>query len=242
LTYLLLSRHKKIVDLGQTYVLSDREFWVMGETIESLLDAFDKRYRELMECWRQQRLDISVQLKSFAAGMFEDWHNKYYDSDSVSSPAEIKHMIHLIVIMQDDSDSDEEESEPDNNKKGNDKVAADDEAVGDKVAGDHVAADDEVVGDKVAGDHVAADGDGEKGETKAAKAIADEDDSSDSDDDASVDDVNISPDQESEDPKAILVFPLPSPQPDAVTKPAATVKEDEHDDDDVSKVSLIVFA
>ncbi|KIM78706.1 hypothetical protein PILCRDRAFT_10927 [Piloderma croceum F 1598] len=202
LTYLLLSRHKKILDLAQTYVLSDEEFWVMSESIESLQDAFDKRYRELMECWRQQRLDINVQLESFAAGMFEDWHNKYYDSN-------------------DDSDSDEEESEPDNKEKGNDKAAA----------------DDEVIGDKVAGDRVAADGDGEKGgaETKAANANADEDDSSDSDsDDASVDDVKVSPDQESEDPKAILVFPLPSPQPDVATKPAAPVKEDEHDDDDAS--------
>jgi hypothetical protein len=231
LTYLLLSRHKKILDLAQTYVLSDEEFWVMSASIESLQRAFDKRYRELMEGWRQQRLDISVQLESFAAGMFEDWHNEYYDSD-VSSPAEIKHSIHLIVIMQDDSDSDEEESEPKNEEKGNDKAAA----------------DDKVVGDKVAGDQVAADGDGEQGkaETKAASATADEDsdsdDSSSSDsDDASVDDVKVSPDQESEDPKAILVFSLPSPQPDAATKPAAPVKEDEHDDDDSSRVSLIIF-
>jgi|SRR5882762_6060650 hypothetical protein len=84
LAYLLLLRHKQILDLAQTYVLSDEEFWTMGESLWQLQNAFDKRYRDLMEGWRQQRLNVTMQLQSFAAGMFEDWHKEYYDDENVS--------------------------------------------------------------------------------------------------------------------------------------------------------------
>jgi hypothetical protein len=70
-------------------VLSDEEFWIMGQSIFSLQGAFDKRYRNLMEGWRQQRLNIELQLESFAAGMFESWHNEYYEGDDVSPAAGI---------------------------------------------------------------------------------------------------------------------------------------------------------
>ena len=65
-------------------MLSDKEFWIMGQSIFSLTGAFDKRYRNLMEGWRQQRLNIERQLESFAAGMFESWHDEYYEGDDVS--------------------------------------------------------------------------------------------------------------------------------------------------------------
>jgi hypothetical protein len=73
------------MDLSQKYVLDEEEFWTMGESVFNLQDAFDKRYRDLMEGWRQQRLDLKLQLESFAAGMFESWHEEYYGSDAVSS-------------------------------------------------------------------------------------------------------------------------------------------------------------
>lgn len=79
LIYLLLQRHKKIMDLAQTYVLDEEEFWTMGESIWNVREAFDKRYRDLVEGWRQQRLDISMQVQSFASGMFEGWHADYDD-------------------------------------------------------------------------------------------------------------------------------------------------------------------
>jgi hypothetical protein len=85
LVYLLLLRHKKILDLAQTYVLTEEEFWTMGQSLYSLRSAFDKRYRDLMEGWRQQRLNIDIQLQSFAAGMFEGWHVEYYEDHDVSS-------------------------------------------------------------------------------------------------------------------------------------------------------------
>jgi hypothetical protein len=81
---LVLQRHKKILDLAQSYVLSDEEFWTMADTLRNIWIAFEKRYRDLAECWRQQRLDMTVQLKSFAAGIFEDWHYEYYEDGSVS--------------------------------------------------------------------------------------------------------------------------------------------------------------
>jgi hypothetical protein len=59
----------------------------MGQSIFSVQGAFDKRYRDLMEGWRQQRLNIDVQLQSFAAGMFEGWHIHKYE-DHVSPAAQ----------------------------------------------------------------------------------------------------------------------------------------------------------
>jgi hypothetical protein len=99
LIYLLLSRHREILDLAQTYVLSDEEFWTMNASIESLHRAFDKRYRELIEGWRQQRLDISVQLESSAAGMFEDWRDRYYEDDELSSAAGMLIPLRSFLII-----------------------------------------------------------------------------------------------------------------------------------------------
>jgi hypothetical protein len=79
LLYLLLQRHKKIVELAQTTVLSEQEFEVMFASVNNIAEAFRHRFNTLLECWRQQRIDTKLQLSCFAGGMFENWHEEFYD-------------------------------------------------------------------------------------------------------------------------------------------------------------------
>ncbi|KAK0199961.1 hypothetical protein DFS33DRAFT_1278372 [Desarmillaria ectypa] len=78
----VLQQHRKIVELAQIYVLSDQEFATMRITITSLTTAYECRLKTLLECWRQQRLDIKLQVQSFASGLFENWWMNYWDSGS----------------------------------------------------------------------------------------------------------------------------------------------------------------
>lgn len=48
----------------------------MRDSWENFFDVFEKRMETLEEVWRQQRLDIKVQMECFAGGMFEDWYAK----------------------------------------------------------------------------------------------------------------------------------------------------------------------
>lgn len=76
---LLLQRHKSIVELAHTYVLSDQEFVTMSNTMDAVLSVFQSRLHVLLECWRQQRLDIKLQLESFADGLFQDYWTNFYE-------------------------------------------------------------------------------------------------------------------------------------------------------------------
>lgn len=76
---LLLQRHKSIVELAHTYVLSDQEFVTMSNTMDAVLSVFQRRLHVLLECWRQQRLDIKLQLESFADGLFQDYWTNFYE-------------------------------------------------------------------------------------------------------------------------------------------------------------------
>jgi hypothetical protein len=82
---LLLKRHKDILELAQTLVLSEMEFVAMTCSVYNLLTAFETRFHNLMECWRQQRLDTQLQLSSFAGGMFERWYEELYGDVSTCS-------------------------------------------------------------------------------------------------------------------------------------------------------------
>ncbi len=76
LIYLLLHHHLKIVRLARNQRVSVAEFEDMRETWEYLFEAFDKRLDNLLEVWRQQRLDISNQVDCYAGGLFKDWHER----------------------------------------------------------------------------------------------------------------------------------------------------------------------
>lgn len=76
LIYLLLHHHMKIVKLAKTRTVAVPEFSDMRETWECVFEAYDKRLDTLVEIWRQQRLDVSIQVDCFAAGLFADWHER----------------------------------------------------------------------------------------------------------------------------------------------------------------------
>ncbi|KAJ3559202.1 hypothetical protein NM688_g482 [Phlebia brevispora] len=76
LVYILLSRHLKVVKLATKQHIPVDEFMKMRESWEYIFNALDKRISTLVQVWRQQRLDISIHLQSFAGGMFEDWYEQ----------------------------------------------------------------------------------------------------------------------------------------------------------------------
>ena len=80
LIYLLLHRHVKIVKLAKEQTVAVAEFVDMRNTWEALFDAFENRMHNLLEVWRQQRLDINIQTQTFCRGLFEDWYKKVRDS------------------------------------------------------------------------------------------------------------------------------------------------------------------
>jgi hypothetical protein len=61
LLYLVLRRHKKIIDFASSLVLEEMEFDAMVECIENISDTFETRFRNLLESWRQQRLDTKYE-------------------------------------------------------------------------------------------------------------------------------------------------------------------------------------
>jgi hypothetical protein len=66
----MLRRHEQIFELAQTHVLAEQEFSDMVTTLEAIALAFRIRFLNLMECWRQQRLDSELQMACFAGGMY----------------------------------------------------------------------------------------------------------------------------------------------------------------------------
>lgn len=82
LIYLILERHAKIIDLAAKSVLDEQEFWTMASSLNHIRQAFTFRLRTVSECWRQQRLDIGQQLKTFASGIFEDWYKEFEEDVS----------------------------------------------------------------------------------------------------------------------------------------------------------------
>ncbi|KAJ7742406.1 hypothetical protein DFH07DRAFT_964455 [Mycena maculata] len=58
---LVLRRHKKIIDFDSHLVLEELEFETMVECVENVAGAFETRFRNLLESWRQQRLDTKLQ-------------------------------------------------------------------------------------------------------------------------------------------------------------------------------------
>lgn len=75
----MLKRHAKVIDLATKMVLDEQEFWTMSSSLENITKACHSRLRTLLECWRQQRLDMGQQLRAFASGMYEDFYKEFYE-------------------------------------------------------------------------------------------------------------------------------------------------------------------
>jgi len=82
LLFLLLKRHRKIIDIASTLVLEEMEFDTMVDCIDNISEAFETRFRNLLESWRQQRLDTKLQIGCFSGGIFESWHEEFHDAEA----------------------------------------------------------------------------------------------------------------------------------------------------------------
>ncbi|KAF7980229.1 hypothetical protein HWV62_39349 [Athelia sp. TMB] len=212
-------RHKKIIDLSKKLVLSEEEFDAMDSTLWSINEAFDKRYRDLVEGWRQQRVDVDLQVQSFAAGLYEDWHQTYEEDldDDSDTDSEINTDGGLLALVMDATgDSD---AKPDaNGERTDEDVRA--EAV-DESAGDEEPADEAENPDNDSNEG------GDEAEGDADEAEADEADA----DDASAVEELLSVDGGHADVLQILVFPLPE-QPETADVQEITADEAEEEEDD----------
>jgi hypothetical protein len=64
----LLKRHHKVFDLGKDNLLQEGVTISMTNSWEVIFDAFVQRMRELSESWRQQRMDVDLQVQWYANG------------------------------------------------------------------------------------------------------------------------------------------------------------------------------
>lgn len=65
-------------------MLSELEFETMVVSVHNITFAFGLRYSNLAEGWRQQRLDSTLHVQTFASGIFETWHAHF---------SEVRYMI-----------------------------------------------------------------------------------------------------------------------------------------------------
>ncbi|KAJ1306952.1 hypothetical protein OPQ81_007932 [Rhizoctonia solani] len=70
----LLKRHHKVFELGKDSPLQEGVTISMLNSWDVIFDAFEKRMRVLCESWRQQRMNIDLQVQWYANGLFEDWY------------------------------------------------------------------------------------------------------------------------------------------------------------------------
>lgn len=77
LLMILLERHARIIEKADSLVLAEQEFQDMITSMQSVAYAFGKRHSFLVEGWRQQRLDIPLQISCFSYGIFIDWHTHF---------------------------------------------------------------------------------------------------------------------------------------------------------------------
>ncbi|KAJ7031624.1 hypothetical protein C8F04DRAFT_1110026 [Mycena alexandri] len=69
--YLLLERHFEIFRLCQTRIVHRDELWDATDTLQWVGDAVQVRVEELQTIFKQQKVDLKQQFKSFAFGLYE---------------------------------------------------------------------------------------------------------------------------------------------------------------------------
>ncbi|KAJ7596210.1 hypothetical protein C8J56DRAFT_396992 [Mycena floridula] len=102
LLYLLLERHRKIIELAEKHVLLDREFETMIASVHNVAFTFGMRYHNLTEGWRQQRLDTLLQVQCFSGGIFESWHQHVMEASGaeadIPDPQLYTHSRHNTIL------------------------------------------------------------------------------------------------------------------------------------------------
>lgn len=59
--------------------LTDQEWLNMDASFSSLLFTFHSRMKGLLRGWRSQKIDVELQIGTFAGGVFEGWYNAVSD-------------------------------------------------------------------------------------------------------------------------------------------------------------------
>lgn len=54
--------------------LDTQELEEMCITLYAICAVFDERYQDLLEAWKQQKMDVDLQIGNFSNGIFVDWH------------------------------------------------------------------------------------------------------------------------------------------------------------------------
>jgi len=55
--------------------LSDQEWYDMDSSLFTLVLGFHYRMRALVRGWRSQKIDVGLQIETFAGGVYEGWYN-----------------------------------------------------------------------------------------------------------------------------------------------------------------------
>jgi hypothetical protein len=54
--------------------LADQEWYDMDASLTTLVYAFHNRMRALVRGWRSQKIDVGLQIDTFAGGVYEGWY------------------------------------------------------------------------------------------------------------------------------------------------------------------------
>ena len=54
--------------------LVDQEWYDMDASLSTLVYAFHNRMRALVRGWRSQKIDVELQINTFAGGVYEGWY------------------------------------------------------------------------------------------------------------------------------------------------------------------------
>ncbi|KAJ7321288.1 hypothetical protein DFH08DRAFT_384100 [Mycena albidolilacea] len=114
LLYVMLSKHEEIITAGvgdQTGLQLASKYAEMDRTLSTPIWEFYWRYKSLERSWRSQRLDIELQVRSYAGGLFNGWHQEYTKTSSI------------IVKLLENFEEDETDEDADTIEKKVDKIS-----------------------------------------------------------------------------------------------------------------------
>ncbi|KAK6991900.1 hypothetical protein R3P38DRAFT_3438237 [Favolaschia claudopus] len=101
LLYVILAKHRDIIKEGMNEMDSEQlalEWEKMGDTLDTLVTEFHKRFKTLRRNWRSQKMDIELQVECYAGGLFFNWYNEFEKDENIIAK----------YIEDDEEDSDEE--------------------------------------------------------------------------------------------------------------------------------------
>ncbi|EIW79639.1 hypothetical protein CONPUDRAFT_74017 [Coniophora puteana RWD-64-598 SS2] len=81
LLYLIVQHHSTVIEQLKKKTVKMSELWGLQNTLNQVLLSFNRRLDELERAWKQQRMDVDVQVEIFAGGIFNGWYTKRQNPD-----------------------------------------------------------------------------------------------------------------------------------------------------------------